>query len=225
MDAAGLWSHPAWSNGFIIDVTPPEAISNYVTGANLIKDGSFEEMNNDWFLYNKSYITSEGSKSGKYSVFVLSVLEQTINQATSGIAKLQFWTKSCQGENHESVHGFGIVTLDEMMHSFQQDKDNVMWQRHVFFTHLTETNHTLTFKQGSDEACFLLDDVTIESVLQNHTAAYPDIVLDIIPTSHYEEGFVTASWHFMDAESDIAEYVWALGTVKGMKTNSDRESK
>lgn len=90
--------------------------------------------------------------------------------------------------------------------------DILLWQSHKFLVNLEKGDHI--FKMGTvvGSSVFRVDNITLEQVL------YSDETLDsrkFHVKAHavflHDWSSIHADWHYIDEESEVVEYIWAIG--------------
>ncbi|XP_071088930.1 uncharacterized protein [Haliotis cracherodii] len=143
--------------------------------------------------------------------------------------------------NHRSVDA--IVTIGSEVFSFTLDPNLcrgtcsvgdhsvVLWNKHTYRFTAVDTSAVLKIASSSRMMEFVLDHVCVQTV---DYVAGPDsvdteehLVVHSVFLSHWSS--LQASWHFVDQQSPITQYKWAIGTVPGGSqlqkyTNVDRQT-
>lgn len=216
VDAAGHHSAFVLSDGFVLDSTPPEAVHGALQQESTLLDGSFEDQTSSvWQQGVGTRRDSTYAKDGQSAMVMQGSIEQSIAGCTSDIVKMTFWAQSLD-EAKEQQH-IGIVILGNTTESFYIESQEKQWQRHIYYVHVTKLMpFTLIFKPADDNLGFYLDDVSVHPIIRETDGIDPITAhVDIIPLSRDGEGYITASWFFLDPESHITDNQWAVGTVKG----------
>ncbi|XP_048243311.1 uncharacterized protein LOC124141844 isoform X1 [Haliotis rufescens] len=129
--------------------------------------------------------------------------------------------------NHRSVDA--IVTIGSEVFSFTLDPNLcrgtcsvgdhsvVLWNKHTYRFTAVDTSAVLKIASSSRMMEFVLDHVSVQTV---DYVAGPDsvdteehLVVHSVFLSHWSS--LHASWHFVDQQSPITQYKWAIGTVPG----------
>ncbi|KAL4221421.1 hypothetical protein ACF0H5_019679 [Mactra antiquata] len=241
-DAAGLVSDEVKSTGFIIDITPPYRVRNMNCGQNLIKDLHFSEnpiavttndaldCNNDvsseWVLEDESCasVVEIGTNDG--NVLILNgVVSQTITDISpnQGYFLLTFYTSAVPHQDLSQSINDGFIDINGEVHSFitymRTDTDSYVWQKHEYYFDATTDNINIRLGTINKQHVIAMKDIVLQTCEPNcgdggeyepssgHVNAHTVFV--------HDWSSIHAHWNFVDHESEIVEYYWAIGTVLG----------
>ncbi|XP_072048763.1 uncharacterized protein [Amphiura filiformis] len=114
--------------------------------------------------------------------------------------------------------------LDDIFQLFMQDsafvdgdsrdRTNILWQRHVFFFTASHDQSTITISSVGMSNGILLDNIQVQLVQDSEGQSNINYV-DVGSQFVNEWSSFEAKWHFIDNESPIIDYTWAIGLVKG----------
>ncbi|XP_072048762.1 uncharacterized protein [Amphiura filiformis] len=93
-----------------------------------------------------------------------------------------------------------------------RDRTNILWQRHMFFFTASHDQSAITISSVGMYNGILVDNVQVQLVQEGQSNInYVDVGSQFVNDwSSFE-----AKWHFIDNESPIIDYTWAIGLVRG----------
>ena len=216
VNGAGHQSQFVVSDGFTFDNTPPEPLGHTIT-RNLVKDGSFETKNlhSHWKSSTGAHHWTRMAKDGIKSVVIKESLFQVIPAGRSDKVRVTYWVAPVN-DNSTLQDNLGTAGIGHNSQTFIVKKTHPQWQRHVFYAHVNPySNITLSFRAMSDGHRFLLDSVSVHGISHDEASWSECIKVEVNPIMDRSTCYITATWRLHDPESGIAEYQWAVGTVKG----------
>ncbi|XP_038050879.1 uncharacterized protein LOC119724031 [Patiria miniata] len=94
-----------------------------------------------------------------------------------------------------------------------QSLRSVRWQQHRFYFTASDDVSTLKISSVGQSNGILLDDVQVKRITLGQSTG--DGAVEV--HTHISQGWssVQAKWHFIDPESPIVDYSWAIGTTRG----------
>ncbi|XP_052082956.1 uncharacterized protein LOC127720416 [Mytilus californianus] len=116
----------------------------------------------------------------------------------------------------------GFVRLGNERHIFlihkKQDKYgsklDVSWHPHAFYFTVKDKPINITFGSADTTTGILIDNIQVFKVVISEDKTHPGRVLSNAVWLH-EWSSIHASWQFIDQESPIVEYSWAIGYKEG----------
>ncbi|XP_021356985.1 uncharacterized protein LOC110452658 [Mizuhopecten yessoensis] len=166
------------------------------------------------------------AKDGRSMVIVRGMLSQDISGLEmKGLYRITFVTSHLPSvdsviANKEGFVEFGnrhvflLYTKAYRLDDHGSDtRETISWHLHTFYFEVTSTTMTLSLGSLDRGTGILIDDVQVHHVTRN-TGATSDTVNAHVVFLH-EWGSIHGSWSFLEAESHITEYLWAIGYKKG----------
>ncbi|XP_053401094.1 uncharacterized protein LOC123523194 isoform X2 [Mercenaria mercenaria] len=231
-DVVGHVSELVSSNGVTIDTSPPVKISSGSCSGNIVLDNSFENASSfvcddihdhGWHSLNDKCLKLSRSSmayDGHASVIIQGTIQQSIEVKDNGRYRLTFFTSLVLSDNLHLSAVEGFISINDDKHIFslyeKPNSDSYAWQKHTFFFDLNETGDIfLSIGTLGDKSAFVVDDVNFE--LCDNTAVSSDVRGHVNAHTVFVHDWssVHADWTFNDPETDIVEYLWAIGTVEG----------
>ncbi|XP_076085163.1 uncharacterized protein LOC143055975 isoform X1 [Mytilus galloprovincialis] len=151
-----------------------------------------------------------------------SVLQTLNNLQIDNTYSIKFFTAHVPFEDSVFSTKEGYIEFGNERHVFlvyqKQDKHGsdieVSWHPHTFFFTAKNINVNISFGSMDDTTGVLLDNIQISKaeVFVVKTNSYPVLSHSIWL---HEWSSIHASWQFIDEESPIVEYLWAIGYKEG----------
>ncbi|XP_063408929.1 uncharacterized protein LOC134692410 [Mytilus trossulus] len=151
-----------------------------------------------------------------------SVLQTLFNLQIDNTYSIKLFTAHVPFEDSVRSTKEGYIEFGNERHVFllyqKQDKHGsdieVSWHSHTFFFTAKNSNVNISFGSMDDTTGILLDNIQISM------AELFDVEINSYPVlSHaiwlHEWSSIHASWQFIDEESPIVEYLWAIGYKEG----------
>ncbi|XP_063408922.1 uncharacterized protein LOC134692402 [Mytilus trossulus] len=151
-----------------------------------------------------------------------SVLQTLFNLQIDNTYSIKFFTAYVPFEDSVLSNKEGYIEFGNERHVFlvyqkpgKHGSDiEVSWHSHTFFFTAKNTKVNISFGSMDDTTGILLDDIQISK------AEVFDVEINSYPVlSHaiwlHEWSSIHASWQFVDEESPIVEYLWAIGYKEG----------
>ncbi|CAG2198380.1 unnamed protein product [Mytilus edulis] len=245
VDEVGYETDMIISTGVAVDTTPPLPMVFSHSLENLLVNPSFEETNGcsmniedvsgynlcdsnncyqplSWIKDNcattiksdlnvafdeRSFLYLKGSIQQNIQKLVFDVLYRVsfvtshtpINGAV--ISNIEGSLEFCNQE-----HAFQIFTKD--------NESDITWHLHTFYFRANSETSELKFSNLNRNVGFILDDVKIQKVEELSNSDDKKAV-HIHTVGLHRWTSIHASWNFVDLESPITEYLWAIGNTKG----------
>ncbi|XP_053398947.1 uncharacterized protein LOC128556937 [Mercenaria mercenaria] len=234
-DVTGHVSSQVSSNGVIIDTTAPVRAQSVECLPNILLDSSFENItklenngtvcenisDSPWNLSSGTCVSYVKLKTALHDGTLLHIqgsISQTVNTEIRGKYRLTFFTSTIPSNNlHLSaVEGYTQVNGQRyvfMLYS-KPNTNTYAWQKHVFFFHLTTTTTEVELGTVNIRTAFAIDGIRFqlcEVTTYDETAGHVNFHTVFV----HDWSSVHADWSFIDPETDILEYMWAIGTVQG----------
>lgn len=230
---AGQWSIFTSSNGFVVDMTPPQRVVYTEDTQNLISDPSFEAdvsnttdeciefTNHVWEIAEHScarHITGFNTPDGSKGIVIQGSLYQNIDVPETSEYVLEFYTSNYATEHSKLSVTEGFVEINStryiiLMHQ-KPDSGNSVWQRQYFRVTLTKGTAAIEFSTANLKASFALDSVSLKRLIHQdylETGKHAGHLHAFSVFSH-NWASIHSAWSFEDMESGIVEYMWAIGT-------------
>jgi hypothetical protein len=112
----------------------------------------------------------------------------------------------------------GYTQVNEQRHVFMMyskpNTDTYLWQKHVYFFHLDTNTSTVEFGTVQTNAAFAIDGIEFRlcEVSTNETDE-ADGHVNFHTVFVHDWSSIHAEWSFIDPETDILEYMWAIGNI------------
>ncbi|XP_060580924.1 uncharacterized protein LOC132737608 [Ruditapes philippinarum] len=236
-DVIGHTSKLVSSNGLIIDSTPPIRVKSELCQPNILFSSFFEESDDikindtvcenisssDWMFLPGTCVSLVNTVSSIHGQTVLHIqgsIFQTLQSELHGKYRLIFQTSTIPSSNLYQSALEGYVQINGQRYIFlmynKHNKGTYDWQKHVFFFTI-DTNTTL-FEIGTamSTSVFAIDDIQFQ-LCEITNQEDQDAVghVDVHTVFVHDWSSIHAEWSFIDPETDILEYFWAIGTVRG----------
>ncbi|XP_053400999.1 uncharacterized protein LOC128557566 [Mercenaria mercenaria] len=234
-DVIGHVSPLVSSNGVMIDTTAPVRARSAECRPNILLDSSFENISqlehnsticgnisdSQWDLSSGTCVSSVKSNTAQHDGTLLHIqgsISQTVNTEMRGKYRLTFYTSTIPSNNlHLSaVEGYAQVNGQKyvfMLYS-KPNTNTYAWQNHVFFFHLTTNTTEVKLGTVTSHTAFAIDDIRFqlcEVTTYDETAGHINFHTVFV----HDWSSVHADWSFIDPETNILEYMWAIGTIQG----------
>ncbi|XP_060577218.1 uncharacterized protein LOC132734491 [Ruditapes philippinarum] len=236
-DVIGHVSGLVSSNGIIIDTTAPVRAKRIQCQPNSLSDASFENIANyedntticdnitesQWDLSQDTCVTLEKSNMAQHGSIKLHLqgsILQKLNTKMHGKYRLIFHTSTIPSKVLHLSAVEGYVQVNDQRHVFMMyskpNTDTYAWQKHIFYFHLDTNTSIVEFGTVKSHAAFAIDGIEFQlcEVSANETDE-ADGHVNIHTVFVHDWSSIHAEWSFIDPETDILEYMWAIGTVKG----------
>ncbi|XP_071964161.1 uncharacterized protein [Antedon mediterranea] len=183
-----------------------------------------------WYLMNNSrvvvYTSENKAQDGKKFVLLQGGLTQSINTQSSCHYMLTLYTHFVTSSSVPLVKQEAAVEAPGVHHIFKLYNGNDMngsddvWQRHVYFFTANSIESEITIYTVGTNGLMLLDNVTVATYsYHDNNEDTADVIGDgaiqFKTQFMHDWSSVHAIWHFIDPESPIVDYKWAIGTVQG----------
>jgi hypothetical protein len=227
-DAVGHVSEVVSSNGLKIDTSPPIIMGVGDCLNNVLIDHSFEDASaficdeidgGSWFISGDKCVQVESSSmahSGNAFAIIDTAVDQTVTVEYTGRYRLTLYTSTVAstGLRLSSVDGFVSVNGEKHLFSLYEkhSSDSITWQKHSFFFDVNDNNVLVSIGTLKEKTAFALDDVTLEFCGYSSTSSSNmKGVVNAHTVFVHDWSSLHADWVFSDLESDITEYIWAIG--------------
>lgn len=168
--------------------------------------------------------TKNLANHGNFFVYLRGELYQTLTNAVAGrLYQVQFYTSHLPIWEAFIANKEGYVKFGEEYHvflvytkSYRKDdhgidsRDSTSWHRHTFY--FTATSHSVLLTIGSVDmkTGLFFDNIQVHEVNLATNSTSSGHVIGHIEYIH-EWSSVHGSWSFVDPESPIIDYTWAIG--------------
>ncbi|XP_053399140.1 uncharacterized protein LOC123523172 [Mercenaria mercenaria] len=234
-DGSGHVSEIVFSNGIVVDVTPPARVKFDLCEDNIIADFSFEHFpetnetychnisNNDWLISERTCIrtlNSNMAEQGRTNILLQGSVSQSLSVENYGRYRLTFYTSTIPSEGQVLSAHEGYIDVGNERYIFllyvRSNTGSYEWQKHTFFFLLQANDTNLSIGTVKRSTAFAVDNVVFQ--LYKHSVTEPAESFSHI-NAHtvfvHDWSSIYAEWIFIDEETEIVEYLWAIGTVQG----------
>ncbi|XP_078700910.1 uncharacterized protein LOC144927390 [Branchiostoma floridae x Branchiostoma belcheri] len=249
VDAAGLQSAVAKSDGMTIDTTAPVLLEKLEVGQNIVEEFSFEEIPNQLHVksgevldftslpsFTSSHWTvEEGSTAavlnasagdhGSSFLYLAGSISQLLSTTTGSKYRMTLsfnhspFVKNKRSDEEVLIQAPGVSKIVQLYHrpGRHDAQSENRWQKATMFFTATSGSSTISIATPGRTRGVLIDNVDVrlcnvkevgEGMSSNNSV---HVELEII----HGLSSVFASWEFVDMESPIVDYMWAIGTVQG----------
>ncbi|CAH1259274.1 ADGRL2 [Branchiostoma lanceolatum] len=247
VDASGLWSPPAVSDGVTVDTTAPVPLEKVNFGMNLLSNPSFEDVQNtgtvalpsSWLTSGIANVHSPSQaigQDGRSYLLLLGSVSQAVATIPGDKYRLTFQASTIFPSNtpvlsqEGYVQGPGIHRVFKLyqrpshLEGTQLHLDtNITWHQHLFYFTAVQAVSNITIGSAGVWNGVALDNVQVQRIQfgQQGPSADPNFTAHQTSPVYLYTRFVHdwtsvhAAWDFVDAESPIVNYSWAIGTVRG----------
>ncbi|XP_078682372.1 uncharacterized protein LOC144916849 [Branchiostoma floridae x Branchiostoma belcheri] len=247
VDAAGLWSPPAVSDGITVDTTAPVPLDMFNFGTNLLSNPSFEDVQGvatgglpaSWLISGIANISSPSqatSQNGRRYLLLLGSVSQAISSIPGEKYRITFHASPIFPSNTPALSQEGYVQAPDMHRVFQLYQrpshlegtqlhldTNITWHQHVFYFTAVHIVSNIIIGSAGLWSGIALDNIQVQRMHLAHQHSPVDPNFPAHETSpvrlhtRFVHGWtsVHAAWHFVDPESPIVDYSWAVGTARG----------
>lgn len=168
--------------------------------------------------------TSNLAFDGNFFVYLRGELQQTITGMTKGkLYRVRFYTSHLPIWEAYVANKEGFVKLGDEYHvfliytkSYRKDdhgvdtREKTSWHRHTFYFTATTNAAVLTIGSMDLKTGLFFDNVQVLEVQLDSNSTSSGHVIGHIEYIH-QWSSIHGSWSFIDAESPIVEYLWAIG--------------
>ena len=162
---------------------------------------------------------------GRYFVFVKGQISQPLENLKNGqLYRITFVTAHPPILGAVLANKEGYVQIGDKRHVFmvytKHDKhgsnsDEVDWHHHTFYFRSNIYKASISFGSMTGNTGILFDDIKVqEAILHNHDenkAQGKHIHAHVVALHQWSS--IHASWSFVDPESPIVDYMWAIGNI------------
>ncbi|XP_064635756.1 uncharacterized protein LOC135492940 [Lineus longissimus] len=264
VDAAGLWSDVAVSDGVTVDTTSPISLKKFSFGNNLVQNPSFESAGSsaldllnldfedlstqsmtpaNWILdtTDTKCAVLSGSDNVAHQGSNFAIFYGSLKQSVSGLAsgekyRLRFYTSHIFPTHTPLLTLEGRIEIPGYNHVFklhnrisrhdstvENSMESLIWQEHTYYFHATGSSEDIRISTIGYRNGMALDMVSVELMSIGDRTPHPianpwsalqtPIHVHTVLISDWTS--VHAAWDFIDVESPIVDYTWAVGTVRG----------
>ncbi|XP_060084880.1 uncharacterized protein LOC132564227 [Ylistrum balloti] len=166
------------------------------------------------------------ARDGRSMVIVRGALSQDISGLeVDGLYRVTFVTSHLPSvdsviANKEGFVEFGdrhvflMYTKAYRLDDHHSDtREIITWHHHTFYFVMSSTSATLRLGSLDRGTGILIDDIQVHHV--SHTDSTTSDTVNAHVVFLHEWGSIHGSWSFVEAESHITEYLWAIGYKKG----------
>ncbi|XP_072034094.1 uncharacterized protein [Amphiura filiformis] len=244
VDSAGLQSTVVVSDGVVIDTTPPVRMQAVNIGSNLLQNPSFElvppsgslgsEMESFPLSYwNTSLNTkaeviragTDNAQDGIAFAVIFGSISQTFPTTSGHIYRISFHVSHVNGSREPLLNQEGRIQatgLNEVFKLYDRPADahsltdqELPWLHHTYYFTSNDNESEITLSSLGRTNGMLLDIVQVQEVTYGVTNHTTDSYVHVKTQFVLNWASIEAKWHFIDPESPVVEYRWAIGYVKG----------
>ncbi|XP_071954211.1 uncharacterized protein [Antedon mediterranea] len=192
---------------------------------------SEELLPTDWHLSINSsivvYSSEQQAQDGILFVLVHGGLTQSVKTEPGHHYMLTFHTHFVTSSSVPLIMQEAEVKVPGIHHVFKlyntdnvDDKNGDIWQKHVYFFTAEDTESAIVLSTVSTFGMMLLDNVTVSTYSYSDNNKHSSNVVGNGAIQFKTQiirdwSSVHAIWHFIDPESPIVDYTWAIGTIPG----------
>ena len=216
VNGANMSSTEVYSNGIIIDLSPPKKVNHYKLGINLIKNPNFHSMTADWEVQ---------AKQNLFRTDKICILNGEIQQEvkTTPGHKYRLIVHAVAAPDSTSHFSLGHVSFGHKNHhiiSAAKENDDVHLQIKEYY--VIAHGHKTMLKFGTlTDAMICIGNIMLEPFQKSNSITekfdLPEgsaVHVDVIASSTGVS--LVCTWNFEDFETMITDYMIAVGTVKGL---------
>ncbi|XP_070573756.1 uncharacterized protein [Ptychodera flava] len=234
VDAAGLQSQPAISNGMTVDTTAPEAEESAIIDTNLIGNPSFEEVEDGengaqvectdpdvfvclpsvWQVQGTGHVTlgsDVGANSGNAFMNIYGSVSQTVATTIGGKYRFFFYASHLPELTASLLSQEGYVRLPGLHQVFKlfqrraRSKNRLDWYQHVYYFTATSELSSITIGSFGQKSGMTIDDVQLYPVSEQESTPSSGPIHVHLHTDT-KEFSLHANWDITDPESPIEEH-------------------
>ena len=219
VNGAGLSSAIVSSDGFILDRSPPTDKHYFKFKDDILLNGNFSAGTNNWEIN----ATHTNESDGKVCIFNGNI-KQAISTTPGQKYKLQF--ELVNGFNSSPAPSFGYMRFgpqEQHVISAADAADSLHLHHKVYFLTGNALNSELEFGTMTD-MMLCIDNIQLEPItegfreipISSHPEASFTSSVDVQIRASAMATSIIMTWQFEDPESPIVQYMFAVGTVKGL---------
>ena len=235
-DVMGHTSNLVSSNGFIIDSTPPLRYKSIAYQSNILLDSSFENIfdiarngtvcenisESSWSILSEtcvSFVKTATSNQGGMVLHIRGSLSQNIKSEMHGKYRLIYQTSIIPTSDLYRSTLEGYVQVNGLKYIFlmynKPNTDTYTWQKHVFFFNIQTNTTIVEIGTVSSNLAFAIDDIKLQFCeIETEDTGKAEGHVNIHTVFVHDWSSIHADWSFVDPETDILEYIWAIGNTK-----------
>lgn len=228
-DAANQISELVTAAPVVFDTTPPIKVNVNGYSANIVKDGSFEDSpvstsckispGSSWTINPPScaYISKDiQAQDGHHILTLQGNVTQNVYAEENGKYQLMFYASTFISDKVLMSSNEGFVSVDGKTHVFmlynKPNTQSVSWQLHKFLIDLRKGGHLLEVGTADGNSVLRVDNITLQMILYSDDTFDPDEAHVLTHAVFLHDwSSLHADWHFVDDESGIVDYQWAIG--------------
>lgn len=236
-DGAGHMSATVTSNGVIVDITTPvraasvgceaslikvKEISNIIAGMNITVDDPSKCIDiptGDWGEIQGSCISTTSEDTN--ALIVQGTLYRTVNITKPGKYRVTFQTSTAALKTLQKATNEGYVSFNGVEHAFllytKPGTEQLSWQHNTFVFDVTKSGSfdlhigTWLLQQAIVVTNIAIQRCAVDTQKTMEKSGHVDARVVFV----HDWSSVHAEWSFLDWETNIVEYYWAIGTVPG----------
>ena len=178
------------------------------------------DMTNSTCLFHV-FDETGSAQDGKYFIIISGTIKQTLTNIEEGETyRVIFHTSHISFDSATVSSKIGLFSVDGDEHIFMlYDKpyrhdvgSEISWHKHTFYFHGTGSVTTLTIGTVGTATGLAIDGVSVQKVtLSSDEEATPNGHVQVNTVFIHDWSSVHAAWSFLDPQSSIKEYLWAIG--------------
>ncbi|XP_038071216.1 uncharacterized protein LOC119740085 [Patiria miniata] len=234
VDAAGLQSVIVTSDGFVVDTSAPEPLEHIRLGENLLTNPSFEGREGQdpvphWEVEPGSDVSVEASESkvaqdGRSFLSLHGAVSQTFNTVQGSHYQVVVFASHAVQSHNPLLNQEGRIEAPGLNRVFRlydrpahghsdQSLMSVRWHQHRFYFTASDAASTLKMSSVGHSNGILLDNIQVRLVTTGPSTGNGSV--EVHTQFIHSWSSIQAKWHFVDPESPIVDYSWAIGTTRG----------
>lgn len=163
------------------------------------------------------------AQDGKNMLLLFGTIEQTVSNLQIGSRfRIQFYASHHAASHYPTLSNEVVLQIGAERHVLllfprvsridQSLDDWIPWQKHVYYFTAKKNSVSIKLGTASNRGGILLDNVSVESY---DTAPASTDLVSIHSARIQDWSSIHASWNFVDVDSPIVNYQWAIGKCSG----------
>lgn len=182
-----------------------------------------------WFIGTNScgvVITSSNilAKHGRNFVFFRGLISQTLAVEKNEHYRVTFVSSHLPIKNSVLASKEGIVEFGQVQHAFLlyvkgyrkddhgsgTDREVISWHNHTFYFQAMDSEVNFSLSTIDDKTGIFIDDIRIQKIgVNNKTSQSGHAIAHVVFLHQWAS--IHGTWKFIDPESPIVDYSWAIG--------------
>ncbi|XP_038051300.1 uncharacterized protein LOC119724354 isoform X2 [Patiria miniata] len=194
----------------IIDVTPDELLGQWIIASNSQTTvvASDKKIAQD----GRSYLSLHGSISQTFHTSPGSHYQVVVFASHAVLSHNPLLNQEGRIEAPGLNRVFRLYDRPTHGHS-DQSLRSIQWHQHSFYFTASDDVSTLTISSVGESNGILLDKIQVRPLTTGPSSG--DGSVEVHTQFIHSWSSIQAKWHFIDPESPIVDYSWAIGTTRG----------